>query len=164
MRHVPDAPLIVLGTQSTMSDVISKFIRAGEGKYEWNSLKAGNVRLGCLEKRTYVTSVSVFTSVSVGRRRLPLYRTVKRWTSCLRFPWGGIGAKTFHVCSFVSYRWFVGFWWKIVSVISYDRSMCYPLSHKSMQCSRLRGLSLELITSLFLWRTTMKNISLSSRY
>ena len=164
MRHVPAAPFVVLGTRSTMSYVMSKLIRAGEKKYVWNVSKAGYVRLGCLEKRVSATSVSVFTSVLVGRRRPPLSRPVKRRTSCFIPPWRSIGAKTFQMCSSVSYCWSIGCWQKIVSVVSYDRAMCYPLSHKSIQCSRRRGVSLSLMTPFLWWRKTMKNISLSSRY
>ena len=47
MRHGPAAQLIVLSTQSKMSDVMSKSIRAGEETYGWNYSKAGDVMLGC---------------------------------------------------------------------------------------------------------------------
>ena len=164
MLHGPAAPLIVLGTRSTMSDLMLRSIKAGEETYGWNASKAGDVRLVCLEKSTYATSVSVFTSVLVERIIPPLSRPVNRWTSCLRFPWTDIGTKTFRMCSSISYRWSVGCWQKIVSIVSYDRAMCYPLSHKSMQCDSLRGVPLALITPLFWWRTTMKEFSLPSQY
>ena len=93
MRHGAAAPFIVLGTWSKMSDVISKLIRAGEETYWWNSSKTGNVRLGCLEKSTSATSVSVFTPVPVGRRRTPFSRPVKRRTSCISTPGGALGRR-----------------------------------------------------------------------
>ena len=163
MCHGPAAPFIVFGNQSTMSEVMSKLIRAVKETYGWNSSKADYVRLRCLEKRTSAASVYVFKSMSVGRIIPPLYRQVRR-TSCLRFPWRSIGTKIFRVCSYVSYCWYVGCWQQIVSVVYYDRKMCYPLSHKSMQCARILGMSLALMTPFLWWRTTMRNIIISSRY
>ena len=71
---------------------------------------------------------------------------------------------TIQMCSSVSYCWSIGCWQQIISVVSYDRGMCYPLSHKSLQCIRSRGVSLALMNPFLWWSTTMKNISLSSRY
>ena len=143
---------------------MSKLTRSGDKTYGWNASKAGDVRLGCLEKRKSATSVSVFTSVLLGRIRPPLSRPVNQRTFCLSPPWRNTGTKTFRICSSVSYLWYVGCWRKIVSVVSYDRATCYPLSHKSMQYARHQGMSLALMTPFFWWRTKMKNISLSSRY
>ena len=68
MRHGPAAPSIFLGTQSTMSDVISESIRAGEETHGWNASKSVDVQLVCLEKITSAISVSVLNSVLVGIR------------------------------------------------------------------------------------------------
>ena len=159
MCHGPAALFIVLDTWTTISDMMSKSIRAGEEKYGCNASKLGDVHLGCLEKRTSATSVSVFTSVSVGRRRPPLYWPVNRRASFLSPPCKSIETKTFRMCSSVSHFWSVGCWQQIVSVLSYDRAMYYPLSHKSTQCASRQRVPLALMTPFLWYGTEMKKLA-----